>query len=58
MLYGLLSRNYGHWADRIVGFNIGDPIQDYALELLYKRMGINDSQIVRLRPEDLRAYSG
>lgn len=58
MKFGKLLRNYGDYAERLVGFNIGDPMQDYALDLLYQRMGISDDQIVEIRPSDMQTYDG
>ena len=38
--------------------NLGDPIQSYAVKLLYKEMGIDDADIIPVPRYDMRNYAG
>lgn len=38
--------------------NLGDPIQSYAVKLLYKEMGISDNDIIPVPRYDLSNYNG
>ena len=38
--------------------NLGDPIQTYAVKLLYKEMGINEDDIISVPRYDIADYQG
>ena len=38
--------------------NLGDPIQSYAVKLLYKEMGIEDRDIIPVPRYDMKNYDG
>lgn len=58
MKYGRLLFNYGDYAKRLKGFNIGDAVQIEALNYIYKQMGITEEQIQDICYADLQTYDG
>lgn len=57
MKYGLILHNFGSFAERLKGYNAGDAVQVFAVRLLYKYMGIGESEIVEIPLCDLRTYN-
>lgn len=58
MKFGYIKHNYGNTASRYKGFNIGDPIQSFALIDLYKELGIKDENILPIDMCSLNSYHG
>ena len=58
MKYGLIIHNYGNDAGKYVGFNVGDPIQSFAVEYLYDLMGIDESNRLPIQLCDINNYDG
>ncbi|NLO09331.1 MAG: polysaccharide pyruvyl transferase family protein [Clostridiales bacterium] len=58
MKYGILQYRKSVRKDSKKWCNLGDPIQSYALYNLYKRMGIDDEQIIHIDYYQLKSYDG
>lgn len=46
------------FADNVMFKNVGEDMQIFAIDYLYKRMGISSSEIIRIPVSQLRTYSG
>ena len=58
MKYGKINYNYGDFALRTSGYNIGDAIQTIALEQIYKYIGLRDSGVIEIDLCDINTYDG
>lgn len=58
MKYGKINYNYGDFALRTSGYNIGDAIQTIALEQIYKYIGLRDSDVIEIGLCDINTYDG
>jgi len=56
--YGYIVHKYGEKGGNYSGFNIGDPMQTFALLYLYDIIGIPDSDRVPINLCDLNSYDG
>lgn len=59
MKYGKILHNYGEQVKKNLGYyNLGDAIQTIGIEYIYKKMGIEDEQIVEIEVNNLKTYEG
>lgn len=57
MKYGVIS--FSAWRGRKEAeINLGDTLQEFAVLNLYKRMGINEKEVVRIDINDIHSYCG
>ena len=58
MKYGVILFNYEETTERTAGYNLGDSIQTLAVLNLYKKMGINNDDVVFVGMNHLKDYDG
>lgn len=56
--YGVIYSCYGDSASNAAGYNLGDAVQTIAVLNLYKKIGIDESEIVKIGMKDLHSYDG
>ena len=58
MKFGYLETDYGFATSGMSGYNVGDPIQSFAVQYLYDMMGIKHEDRISVKFCDLNKYDG